>query len=129
MLKGYCSLCADILHIGHIRYIQKCRRACDYLIVGIMTDQCIERYKGQKPIMPYEQRAEIVLNIKGVDEVVPQDEFEFSWELKNQGYMIFDSSEHMRLGADMVIDRTPGLSSSQIKKRIHEDFNYRQRQI
>ena len=46
------------------------KRQCDYLIVGVNTDELVESYKNKRPIVPLEERAEIVRSIKYVDEVI-----------------------------------------------------------
>jgi len=129
MRKGYLALTADIIHPGHTRYIRRCREQVDYLVVGVMTDESVERYKGARPLMTYAERSEVVENIKGVDLVVPQGDFDFDLALKEKGYIIFDSLEHTRNGADVVIPRTDGISSSDIKKRLYERLNYSERKI
>jgi cytidyltransferase-like protein len=118
---GYCSVCADILHLGHIRFIQECMKLCDYLIVGVMTDEAIEKYKGQKPIIPYGERSEIVSQIKGVYLVVKQEDFSYNCVDPTLGIEVFiDSEEHRREPANIFIRRTDGISSTQIKERIIE---------
>ena len=49
---------------------QNAKRRCDYLIVGVNTDELVESYKNKRPIVPLEERAEIVRSIKYVDEVI-----------------------------------------------------------
>ncbi len=67
----YTFVCGDLFHIGHLRAIQDARAMGDYLIVGVMTDEAMMSYK-RKPVMTFDERLEIIQNIKGVDEVVPQ---------------------------------------------------------
>ena len=59
-----------MFHIGHLNLIKNAKRRCDYLIVGVNTDELVESYKNKKPIVPLEERAEIVRSIKYVDEVI-----------------------------------------------------------
>ena len=69
-----------MFHIGHLNILRRAKEKCDYLIVGVSTDECVESDKHKIPIIPYEQRAAIVAAIKYVDEVVPQttmDKLEF----------------------------------------------------
>jgi len=69
--------CFDILHAGHTRLLEKCRSLGDLLIVGLNSDASIKRYKGEKrPIVPQEERAEMLLALKSVDYVVIFDEDE-----------------------------------------------------
>lgn len=80
MIIGYTTGVFDMFHIGHLNLIKRAKEKCDYLIVGVSTDECVESYKHHAPIIPYDQRAAIVAAIKYVDEVVPQttmDKLEF----------------------------------------------------
>ena len=80
MIIGYTTGVYDMFHIGHLNLLKRAKEKCDYLIVGVSTDECVESYKHKTPIIPYEQRAAIVAAIKYVDEVVPQasmDKLEF----------------------------------------------------
>ena len=77
---GYTTGVYDMFHIGHLNLLQRAKEMCDYLIVGVSTDECVETYKHKTPVIPYEQRAAIVAAIRYVDEVVPQttmDKMEF----------------------------------------------------
>lgn len=69
---GYTTGVFDMFHIGHLNILRRAKEQCEYLIVGVSTDECVESYKHHLPIIPYEQRAAIVAAIKYVDEVVPQ---------------------------------------------------------
>ena len=72
MIIGYTTGVFDMFHIGHLNILRRAKEKCDYLIVGVSTDECVESYKHHIPIIPFEQRAAIVAAIKYVDEVVPQ---------------------------------------------------------
>jgi len=71
---GYTTGVFDLFHIGHLNILKKAKQECDYLIVGITTDEEVERVKNKKPIIPYEERAEIVKAIRYVDEVIPESD-------------------------------------------------------
>lgn len=65
----------DLLHPGHIRYLRRARQLGDALIVGINSDRSVRAIKGPaRPIMPEQERAEIVRSLHGVDAVVVFDD-------------------------------------------------------
>ena len=60
--------CFDVLHVGHVRYLAAARALGDLLIVGINSDAQTRRLKGEgRPLLPQEQRAEIIASIEAVD--------------------------------------------------------------
>uniref|UniRef100_I5AQB4 Cytidyltransferase-related enzyme n=1 Tax=Eubacterium cellulosolvens (strain ATCC 43171 / JCM 9499 / 6) TaxID=633697 RepID=I5AQB4_EUBC6 len=71
-LIGYTTGVFDMFHIGHLNILKNAKSRCDHLIVGVSTDELVKQYKNKKPIIPFEERIEIVKAIKYVDEVVPQ---------------------------------------------------------
>lgn len=65
----------DLLHVGHIRYLQDAARVADVLVVGVNGDGSVRMLKGEgRPLMPATERAEIVSAIRGVDYVVIFDD-------------------------------------------------------
>ena len=85
MIKGYTTGVYDLFHIGHLNILRRAKEMCDYLIVGVSTDELVMEYKGKAPIIPYEERYAIIEAIKYVDEVVPQknrDKVEAYYRLK-----------------------------------------------
>ncbi len=69
---GYTTGVFDMFHVGHLNILKKAKEQCDYLIVGVTTDELCLSYKHKAPIIPYEERKVIVESIRYVDEVVPQ---------------------------------------------------------
>lgn len=69
-IVGYTQGTYDMFHIGHLNLIKNAKRHCDYLIVGVNADDLVEQYKEKRPIVPLNERVEIVRAIKYVDEVV-----------------------------------------------------------
>ena len=73
-----------MFHVGHLNLIKNAKARCDYLIVGVNTDELISSYKSKKVVVPLEERLQIVEAIKYVDEVIPVDTLdkEIMWERK-----------------------------------------------
>lgn len=70
--RMYTSGCFDIFHYGHLNILIKSKELCDYLIVGVSTDELIESEKGKKPVIPFHERIKVVQSIGLVDEVIAQ---------------------------------------------------------
>ncbi len=67
--------CFDILHVGHVRYLQGAKALGDLLIVAVNSDAQTQRLKGKgRPLIPQEQRAELVASLAAVDLVTIFDE-------------------------------------------------------
>ena len=67
--------CFDLLHVGHVRYLQAARALGDVLFVGINGDATVTRLKGPgRPLMPASERAEILGGLRAVDHVVVFEE-------------------------------------------------------
>lgn len=69
MKIGYTCGVYDLFHVGHLNLFERCKQACDYLIVGICDDEYVRTVKGKVPIINQDDRARIVNALKCVDEV------------------------------------------------------------
>ena len=81
MVLGYTSGVYDLFHIGHLNLLKNAKGLCDKLIVGVSTDEVV-LYKNKKPVIPFEERLEIIRCIKFVDVAIAQenlDKFQM-WE-------------------------------------------------
>ena len=70
---GYICGVFDLFHAGHLAILKRCKQFCDYLIVGIDSDDLTETFKNRRPVINEQDRMEIVRAIRYVDEVVLVD--------------------------------------------------------
>jgi len=71
MVIGYTTGIFDLFHIGHLYLLRNAKSLCDRLIVGVTIDSLVS-YKNREAVIPFEERIEIVRNIKCVDIAIPQ---------------------------------------------------------
>lgn len=131
---GYTTGVFDMFHIGHLNLLRRAKEMCEYLIVGVSTDEVVQSYKNKTPIIPYEQRAAIVEAIKYVDEVVPQTSMNKIEFLKQRHFDVMFhgdewkgtdlynryEEEFARLGARIeFLSHTDGISSSILRNKIN----------
>lgn len=136
MIIGYTTGVFDMFHIGHLNIIKRAKENCDYLIVGVSTDELVQREKNKIPIIPFQERCEIVKAIKYVDQVVPQvDKNKFgAWEKYHFDKMFVGSDwkgtiqwneferEFENVGVEIVyLDYTDGISSTILRKKVLEN--------
>jgi glycerol-3-phosphate cytidylyltransferase len=79
---GYAPGAYDMFHIGHLNILKRARLECERLVVGVVSDEVVLAAKGKSPIVPFEERLEIVRSIRYVDDAVPDlhvDKFD-SWQ-------------------------------------------------
>ena len=133
-LLGYASGVFDLFHVGHLNLLRRAKSLCDKLIVGVTVDELVG-YKNTAAVIPFEERLEIVNNIKCVDLAIPQDDLDkyVMWEkLKFDVMFIGDDwfdTERFREFEDRLAEAgvkvvylpyTAGTSTSAIKRRIIE---------
>lgn len=132
---GYTTGVFDIFHIGHLNILKRAKEQCDYLIVGVSTDEVVETYKHKRPVIPFEERIAIVEAIRYVDKVVPQismDKMEAynalkfdalfhgsDWKGSNMYEKIVADFE--KVGVDVVfLPHTDGISSTIIREKVNK---------
>jgi glycerol-3-phosphate cytidylyltransferase len=130
---GYTTGVFDLFHVGHLNILKRAKERCDYLIVGVSTDELVMKYKNKQPVIPFHERIEIVEGIKFVDMVVPQtnrDKFS-AWEMLKfdvmfvgddwKGSNLFNEVEKRfnEVGVEIIyFPYTPGVSSTLVKLKI-----------
>jgi len=94
MIKGYTSGVFDLFHVGHLRLLQNARKKCDYLMVGVCSDKLVLKLKGRKPIIPLEQRIEILTALPYVNKILVKNEDNDVWiAYKSKAKIIFKGSD------------------------------------
>lgn len=91
---GYTTGVFDLFHIGHLNILKNAKSQCDELIVGITSDVLCLQIKNKLPVIPIEERLEIVRAIKYVDQVIIQDTVdELSDHTRYNFHKIFKGSD------------------------------------
>ncbi|MBR1837169.1 MAG: adenylyltransferase/cytidyltransferase family protein [Kiritimatiellae bacterium] len=120
----------DMFHYGHLRILQRSRALCDRLVVGVASDEFnMRKDKHRVPVVPWEQRAAIVAELKCVDEVFKED-----CEEKKADYIREHGADVFIIGADyegrfdwleekcgvevVYLPRTPGVSTTDLISKI-----------
>ena len=67
--------CFDLLHVGHVTYLDRAKKEGDWLIVGLNTDRSVRALKGEgRPVIPQDERARVLASLAAVDAVILFDE-------------------------------------------------------
>lgn len=136
MIIGFTDGVYDMFHVGHLNMIREAKKRCDYLIVGVHSDEIVEGYKHHKPVIGEEDRREIVGAIREVDQAVinrTRDK-KTLWELyhfnrifigddwKGTERWINFEKELAKIGVTVeYIPYTKGISTTQIRQTIQEN--------
>lgn len=131
---GYVPGVYDLFHIGHLNLLKRAKDRCDYLIVGVLTDELVIHFKKNPPFIPFEERISIVESIRYVDKAVMIDfdniDKMAAWRLYHYDCH-FSGDDHgaewdedikklRELGANLeFFPYTQSTSSSYIKKLIN----------
>lgn len=132
-IVGYTTGVYDMFHIGHLNILKKAKEQCNYLIVGVSTDELVQKEKNKTPVIPFEERCKIVEAIRYVDKVVPQvDKNKFAAWKKYKFNKMFVGSDWQGtkawnefekqfepLGVEIVyLQHTDGISSTKLTNVI-----------
>lgn len=118
----------DMFHIGHLNLLQRLSALGDKLIVAVSTDE-FNAIKGKNTLIPYEQRAQIVSAIKGVDLVIPEENWEQKIDdIRNHNVDIFAMGNDWEGKFDFLspycqvvyLPRTEDISTTQLKTSLDE---------
>lgn len=132
---GYIAGVFDLFHVGHLNMFKRAKEQCDYLIVGVVTDEGVMRDKRTMPFVPFEERIEMVRSCRYVDEAVeiPPDRSNTDEAYRRYQFDVqFSGSDYehdkawlakrdflRKQGADLVFfPYTQSTSSTQIKDLI-----------
>lgn len=132
---GYVAGVFDLFHIGHLNIIRRAKEQCDYLIVGVVSDEQVINSKKTRPYTPFEERLAIVQSCRYVDEAVeiPVDrsgtedayymyhfDAQFSGsDYENEPVWLAKKAFLQQHGSDMVFfPYTEGISSTELKERV-----------
>ena len=86
---GYATGVFDLFHIGHLNILKKAKENCDYLIVGVTTDEITFEMKKSLPIIPFDERLEIVSSIKYVDKAIAKNDVDNIQAWKQLQFNVF----------------------------------------
>lgn len=134
---GYIAGVFDLFHIGHLNLFRRAKEQCNYLIVGVVTDEGVIRHKKSSPKIPFDERMEIVRACRYVDRAVeiPLDKgdtdeayrrYQFDVQFSGSDYADDPKWEAKREflqkhGADLVFfPYTEGISTTQLKETVGE---------
>ena len=118
----------DMFHIGHLNLLNRLKRLGDKLIVAVSTDE-FNSIKGKKTLIPFEQRALIVQNIKCVDMVISEENWEQKiYDIKKYNVDIFAMGDDWQGKFDFLKDyceviylpRTQNISTTELKKELNK---------
>ena len=127
-IVGYCYVCGDLAHKGHLLHLKNCKSMCDFLICGVLSTSAICEKKSE-PIIPFDERLDLISNLKNVDMAVCQDEYSPLNNCKAlKPDILFESVSHKEMPANnyissiggrvVVMPYYPEQSSTKIKEKI-----------
>jgi len=134
----------DLLHVGHLALLNHCKALGDFLAVGVASDEVVNLYKPNVPVVPLDQRVEMLQALSCVDLVRPYHKLEYvsgckavnadifvigeDWGTKSHNLDVDDYLEEM--GKQIVQVRyNPRTSSTKIKKIVLAQYRERRKTI
>ncbi|WOL29972.1 adenylyltransferase/cytidyltransferase family protein [Pseudomonas fragi] len=116
----------DLFHIGHLNLLNNLKSLGDELIVAVSTDE-FNTLKGKKTIVPFEDRIEIVRNIKSVDLAIPESDWqqkeknikEFNVSIFGMGHDWQNKFNDLKVFCEVIyLPRTEDVSSTSLKQKL-----------
>ena len=135
--RGYTAGVYDMFHVGHLNLIKNAKSLCDYLIVGVSSDEVVIKNKNKVPVIPYEERKQIVEAIRYVDKAVIQNSYSIEGKIETAQELGIDvmfvgddwkntdkwnkiEEELNKIGVDVVyLPHTDGISSTMLREKIN----------
>ncbi len=124
----------DLFHVGHLRLIRRAKEHCRFLRVGVLSDELVMKFKNKAPVIPLEERMEILSAIRDVDEVYavtddpsrllewdrrPFDCFFSGDDYSGNEYWEWEREELRKRGSDIVFfPYTKEQSTTKIRKKL-----------
>jgi glycerol-3-phosphate cytidylyltransferase len=119
----------DVLHVGHVRILQRAKAHGDHLTVGLSSDELNFSKKGREPVYPYSSRYEILTSMRFVDNVFMEESPE-----EKRNYIIHHRADILVMGNDwegkfdefmdicqvVYLPRTPSISTTEIIEVIKD---------
>ena len=119
---GYTQGTYDLFHMGHLNLIKHAKEQCDYLIVGINSDNLVKQYKNKKANIPENDRAKIVEALKYVNKVIIVDTLDKKNILNLIHFDVNTEEELGKVGVPVVyLPHTNGISTSRIIQKIKDE--------
>lgn len=130
---GYTTGVFDLFHIGHLNILRRAKEQCDYLIVGVTTDELCLKRKNKLPTICFSDRVAIIESIRYVDKVIAQEDMDkLKKVIENKVDVVFVGSDwkdttqwqkyekqFFLYGCEVVyLDHTDGISSTIIQQKL-----------
>lgn len=130
---GYASGVFDLFHIGHLNLLRNARERCDYLIAGVSTPDMAFEVKGTRPVVPLDERIEIVRSCRYVDQAVADKYIDKTGAWHEHGFDVYfkgsdwigtqkgaDLQQGMaEIGVEVVfLPYTPTTSSTELRRAL-----------
>ncbi|HZK21425.1 MAG TPA: adenylyltransferase/cytidyltransferase family protein [Oscillospiraceae bacterium] len=132
---GYTTGVFDMFHIGHLNILSRAKDLCDFLIVGVTTDELCFKRKNKHPVIQQDERMAIVAAIRYTDKVVKQENMDKLAAVSRYNCdVVFVGSDwkgtpqwneyekdFAKVGCDVIyLEHTDGISSTVLKERMND---------